>query len=216
MFKKLLIAIAVLAASSTAAFASVGIGPYMGIGLGSDNTNWHVGMSDTDNDKFGNDLGGHGVVGQLFAGYGMMANQNIYLGSEIFANLASTSAKLNSSNPSDGSSFSDKLSTKASYGASIIPGVMLNDNLLAFARIGVIRTRFDHTLHDSDSSTPNRTDHINVTGGQLGLGAQTNVAPNVDVRGEYVYTAYQSFSSFDEKIKAHNNQAILSLIYKIG
>jgi len=79
---------------------------------------------------------------------------------------------------------------------------MLSDHTMAYARLGVVRTRFSDT-----SSTQ--------TGGQFGVGMQTTVTQNVDLRGEYVYTAYSSFNNSISSISSPRSDAFnLGLIYK--
>ena len=56
---------------------------------------------------------------------------------------------------------------------------MISDRTIGYARLGVIESRF---------STPGTA----RLGGQAGLGMQTNVCQNWDLRGEYVYSKYNS------------------------
>lgn len=173
MFKKTLVAVAIVAASSTIAMA--GAAPYMGAAIGIQ-------------DNIGNGYS-RLMPANLFAGYGgtIGQSQNVYLAGEVFAVPATYSFK---------NSGLDR--TTYGYGASIIPGLMLSDHTLGYVRAGVVKSRFSHA---SES----------VTGGQLGLGLQTSLSQNVDLRGEYVYTAYRSV---DRVSSPKADQANLGLIYK--
>lgn len=177
MFKKLCVAV-VLATSSTIAFASGT--PYLGAS---------VGINDTSTSA-----GGiyRGVPATISAGYGAAVNKNIYLGGEVLGTLGI--GTLN--NTTYGAS---SLRTTYGYGASFIPGVLLSDNTMVFARAGIVRSRF------SDAS-------VTATGGQVGLGMQTNVMQNWDLRGEYDYTKYDSVNNMNP----HTDLFNVGLVYKIN
>lgn len=159
MFKKVLIASAILASTIGAALANPA--PYVGASIG-------VIANTSSNGGNGQPANYRGVPVNLFAGYGGIVNQNIYLAGELTGTLGT--GELNSNNG---------IKTTYGYGASFIPGVMLSDHTMAFARAGVVRTRFSQVSEMS-------------TGGQVGLGLQTSLTQNVDLRGEYDYTAYRS------------------------
>lgn len=176
MFKKLLVAGAILATTSTAAFA-VGA-PYLGASLGIvDNT--------STNGNF------RGAPLTVSGGYGAVVNQNFYLAGEVFGTLGTLTLKNNAN--------MNNLQSTYGYGVSFIPGVMLSDHTMTYARLGLVETRFTHY---------NET----VTGGQVGLGIQTSVTQNWDLRGEYDYTSYQKFKSISGTTDAFN----LGLVYKFG
>lgn len=171
MFKKTVIAAAIVLASSSIAIASSA--PYMGAAIGiQDNTG--AGYSRL-------------MPANIFAGYGATIGQNVYLAGEVFA-VPATFAFKNTG----------LTRTTYGYGASIIPGLMLSDRTMGYVRGGIVKSRFNNA---SES----------VTGGQLGLGLQTSMTQNVDLRGEYVYTAYRSVGAVSSP-KA--DQANLGLIYK--
>lgn len=132
-----------------------------------------------------------GAPATIFAGYGQTVNQNIYLGGEVFGTLG-TMTLTNSSVGAAG------LKTTYGIGASFMPGVMLTDRTLAFLRAGIVRSRFS-TIKDT------------ATGGQIGLGMQTNLMQNWDVRGEYDYTGYSKISGISPRSDLFN----LGVVYKI-
>lgn len=178
MFKKLLIATAILATGSTLAYATNS--PYVGGSLGIvDNSNSYGFY--------------RGVPLTAFAGYGATINQNIYLGGEVLGVLGT--GTLNSNN--GGGPYS--LKTTYGYGVSVIPGYYVNDSTMAFLRAGVVNSRFTNAGETA-------------TGGQVGVGMQTKLMQNWDLRGEYDYTGYQSVNGHSPRADLFN----LGLVYKIN
>lgn len=179
MFKKLLIATAILATSSNIAMASVS--PlYLGAGLGVNN----ITASNAGSYR--------GLPLSIFGGYGTTVNKNIYLAGELFGTVG-TLTLTNSSFGGAG------LRNTYGYGASFIPGLMMSDRTLAFVRLGVVRTRFSSSIKST------------ATGGQVGLGMQTNLMQNWDIRGEYDYTQYGSVSGVTPRSDLFN----FGIVYKI-
>lgn len=170
MFKKLILTSAILTASSSIAFANVT--PYAGLGAGVQTAG-----------------GYNGLIANVFGGAGSVVGeaQNIYLGGEVFADVASIPLSNNQNN-------------RVTYGlgASFLPGVMLNQNTMAYGRIGVEAARYNKTGSTS-------------TGGQLGLGLQTSLSINWDVRGEYVYTGMGVTKNFTT---LKNNRFNVGFVYK--
>lgn len=178
MFKKLLIATAVLATSSSIALAN-SAAPYVGASLGVNN----ITASNAGSYR--------GAPVSIFAGYGQTVYNNIYLGGEVFGTLGTMELSSTSFGIAG-------LKTSYGFGASFIPGVMLSDRTLAFVRAGIVRTRFSSIKQNS-------------TGAQIGLGLQTNLMQNWDLRGEYDYTAYSQVGGVSPKSDLFN----LGLVYKI-
>lgn len=186
MYKKILLAAATATLSLN---ASAGCpAPYVGASIG---VNTNTSSSVATGPLTSAPANFRGMPFTVFAGYGGQVNQNFYLAGEIFWKIGTAE-------------FSDNnnLKTSYGYGASILPGVMLSDSTLAFLRLGVIRDHF---------SNGNST----RTGGQAGVGLQTNVTQNVDVRGEYDYTSYSSFNNDNGRISSPTTDSFsLALIYK--
>lgn len=130
-----------------------------------------------------------GVEGTLFAGYSMLWDQ-VYGALEIFGQ---DSAEVNNYNqPSLGGATSSW-----GYGLSVIPGYLISDNVLGYLRLGVVNTRFT-------------TGNQNTTGGQVGLGMQTALTNCWDLRGEWVYSFYNSIRIGVPRSQQFN----LGLLYK--
>src|SRR5579883_1693444 len=181
MLKKILLAIAVRA--STAAMAA-DPAPYVGAGLGI--------VNNTSSDAGNGSAFFRGVPFNAFVGYGGVVNQALYLAGEVGVTVGTGEISNHYG-----------LKTTYSYGASVLPGFMLSDHTLAFARVGAVKTRF---------SNQDKT----ASGGQFGLGLQTSLTPELDLRGEYDFTAYNSFtSSGNDRISSPRSDAFnLGVVYK--
>lgn len=190
MVKKILLATAIMAATTNAALAYST--PYLGASVGiATNTSSSVATGTINNAVQYSPANFRGVPFSVFAGYGGIINQNFYLAGEVFGTVGTAEIANN-----------NNLKTTYGYGASVLPGVMLSDHTLAFARAGLVRTRFNNG---------NNTQ----TGGQIGLGLQTCVTQNVDLRGEYDFTAYRSFNNAIGRVSSPRQDAVnLGLIYK--
>lgn len=184
MLKKILLISVMTSLTITKAFANAV--PYVGGSVGI-NTN-------TSNIKISNSIlnGGNfrGVPFNIFIGYGGVVNQNFYLAGELFSTLWSMNISDN-----------NKLKTSYSYGMSFIPGVMLSDHTLMYLRFGVLGSRFSQQS-------------LTRAGGQLGLGMQTSLTQNFDVRAEYDYVAYRSYNDAGGSVLPRSDQVSLGLIYK--
>lgn len=181
MLKKFLIASSILATTTSIALANPA--PYIGAGLSIiDNTS-------RNSSAF---LGNYrGIPVNLFAGYGGVVSENFYLAGELDGTI--TTAKLNNTGG---------LKSTYAFGLSALPGIMLSDHTLAFARVGVNNTRFSQL-------------EKNMVGGKFGAGMQTSLTQNVDLRGEYDYTIYRTAHYYGSKVKPQQDAFNVSLIYKI-
>jgi len=134
-----------------------------------------------------------GLSGSLLAGWGGDINESFYLAGELGATL--DSIQLN-----DNSGVGVKnLGTTYSYGLSLLPGFVISNHTKIFARLGAVRTRFNDIGQTS-------------TGGELGLGLQTSITQNWDLRGEYDWIGYSKVGGFSP----NSDQFNLSLLYKFA
>jgi opacity protein-like surface antigen len=175
MFKKLLITTAILAATTTTAFANGA--PYVGISTG-------VTVNTGDYTNY------TGMPGTIFAGFGANMGQGFYLAGEVFATLGHATITDNG------------LKSSYEYGVSVIPGVMISDHTMGFGRLGLAQTRF----------SPSGANPSTNTGVQFGLGLQTSLTQNWDLRGEYDYTAQKNLKGVGTSPKT--NDTTIALIYK--
>lgn len=200
MFKKLLVSSMVLAASSTVAFAghaykgehdykaeAAPVCPANVFTAGP-----YIGLSVGSRvNTTSNPANYRGFEGNLNAGYGAMLTPAFYLAGEIYVG---DSANIKNEKDWHGNG----VKTTWNYGLDIIPGYMLTDTVLGYLRAGVVRARFQ------DQSD-------NKTGGRVGLGLQTSLNTNWDLRGEYVWNRFGSPSGLGN---VTSNQANIGLIYK--
>lgn len=115
MFKKLVLTTALLAVTSSMAFANGA--PYIGISAGEvTNTN--------------NLYNFRGVPGDIFAGYGASLGQGFYLGGEVIGTFGTAEITNNG------------LKSTWGYGLGIIPGIMVSEHTMVYIRIGAVRTQF--------------------------------------------------------------------------
>jgi opacity protein-like surface antigen len=183
MLKKIVVVSAVLAMSSTMAYANSGT--YKGDDMYASSTK-SCGKSgcpsSVGSPYIGADIGARynwssntrmfeGYTGNIVAGYGF-ASDDIYLAGELFAQ---ETANLRNYTEVHGNS----LRSTWDYGVSFIPGVFLAERTILFGRIGVVNTNFT-------------TLAVKRWGTQVGGGMQVNVAPHWDVRGEFDYTKYRN------------------------
>lgn len=132
----------------------------------------------------------------VLAGYGGTVNDWYFVAAEVNATLLTSSL-----------SGTGMLKSSYGYGISVLPGYMLSDHTAAFLRAGLVRTHFSNLDKYS-------------TGGQLGLGLQTSVTQNLDVRGEYDFTAYSAVNTaaktggWINSIAPRSDTTTLSFIYK--
>lgn len=116
-----------------------------------------------------------GVEGNIALGYAGVLSPAFYLAGEIFASDSWT-IKNRAAPGVNG------VKTTWNYGISILPGVMLTDYVMGYLRLGAVHSRFSNAS-------------VNRTGWQVGLGAQTNLAPCWDLRGEYVASFYNRITT---------------------
>lgn len=182
MLKKMIVASSVLALTTGIACAS-SAAPYIGAGLGLVNNSLTV---------KDNTLGVYrGIPLNVFAGYGGLITQSFYLAGELGSTLVTGSISDNK-----------QLRTSYSYGASILPGVMLNDSTMAFGRVGVVKSEFTYNGGDTHN------------GAQFGAGLQTSLTQNIDLRGEYDFVAYQSEKVNGVSVAPRSDQFNVGLVYK--
>lgn len=178
MFKKLVIASSLLLASTSVAIANSApyVGASTGITVNTANNNWNGFY--------------RGVPFNLFAGYGGIIMQNFYLAGELQGTIGTAE-------------ISNHGWMKSSYGisGSLLPGFMLCDQTLLFARLGVIYSHFG----SFDESS---------TGGQIGLGMQTSLTQNMDIRGEYDFAAYRSVSKDGLSTNPRSDLVTVGVVYK--
>jgi opacity protein-like surface antigen len=182
MLKKTLLSTAILALTSSIAFAGAmgpvqpcekyiyEAGPYVGFSVGPRIM------------QTGNPLQYIGVEGNLSAGYGHLWNQWFYLAGEVFGGNSVRIKNFGIENIPGRFAVSNVRSTW-SYGFDAIPGIMINEKTLGYLRGGVVNTTFQ-------IASDFQSQESHSTGWRAGVGLQTNVYKNLDVRMEYVYNQF--------------------------
>lgn len=151
-----------------------------------------IGTGVTVNTSSGN-LGNYrGMPLNLIAGYGGAIDNLYYLAGEV--DFTPGTAELNSNG---------SLRSTYAYNVSILPGLMMSDHTFAFGRFGLDRTEFSNlnTLKN---------------GVMLGLGLQTGIMQNIDIRGEYDYISFGSISRTNASGTPRTDAVNLALIYKFN
>ena len=100
--------------------------------------------------------------------------------------------------------------TSYGYGASVLPGFEWCDHTIIFARLGVVRSHFPQV-----KVAPYNT-NTTQTGGQFGLGIQTEAMQNIDIRGEYDFIAYRSIDAGVYSANPRSDVVSISAIYKFA
>jgi opacity protein-like surface antigen len=173
-------------------------------------------------------IASNGFAGGIFGGYGMYWNNWYYLGAEVFFDGSAASQAQNVSTTVNGVAASvtrsvyEKVSTGASWGISVLPGLKVNDSTLTYVRLGYnqakLKGQSTYTVSSTAAGTTGATASASKNtwqgGFNYGLGIETAVYPLVSVRSEYSHTGYNSFSdSNGTKYSASDNQLMVSLIY---
>jgi len=137
--------------------------------------------------------GANSLQPRLSLGYGGF-NGDYYFAGEIYGTPFTTTLSSSEHNNAPNAK------TTRAFGVSFIPGMRLNDDLLAYLRIGVNTTKFSGV-------------NTNKAGAQFGVGFQTAVTSRLDFRIEYIFTAYDSMYHMGSP---KSNEIGMGMIYKFG
>jgi len=155
-----------------------------------------------------------GLIGGLFLGYGRYVSQMVYLGGEVFGNYSNASGNNTYQN-----AYYSRVSAYGSYGVSFLPGLKVNDSTLVYVRLGYNRVRLNVKESGTNVASGASNSTSNWSGGfQYGVGAETALAANWSVRGEFNHTDLSSFNSSlatatRTSFKPRDNQALLGVVY---
>lgn len=224
MFKKALIATAVLAATSGLAFANGGtvampveathVGNcYVAAGISGDFAQFSSDFS-TD-DFFGtgrsfsrnSNLGAQGVDGELLIGYGWLMNDHYWFGAEVFGTISSASAN-NDISFTDfaGNDFSLNSTTKlrGKWGIRALLGTKISDSTLLYGLVGWVDGRFKEegnftfnaaTGSGLDSDSGSFDGSTTKSGIQVGGGLRTQVTNTTFVGLQYDWNRFSSIGN---------------------
>lgn len=137
-----------------------------------------------------------GIEGTLTAGFGVLVKNGFYIAEEVFIGDGFQVQNYDDSAEGAKSSWS--------IGLSVLPGYLILDNLIGYLRLGVVKTHFS-----SDGSN---------NGGQVGLGFESALSESWDLRGEYIYSFYESSQNCGSRPgqlgSVKSDQFNIGLLYK--
>ena len=140
-----------------------------------------------------------GLEATILGGFGYLSRSGFYIAEEVFLGDGVQLQGYTHHNH-------DKPGVKTSWsaGLSLLPGYLILDNVLAYGRLGVIKSYFSNAGG-------------NANGGQVGLGAQVALTESWDLRGEYIYSFYSAVSgscSSPDDAAVKSDQFNVGMIYK--
>lgn len=132
-----------------------------------------------------------GFTPRIALGYGDAITDVFYLAGEVFIipgsfTHADTTAGIGSLKP------------QYSIGIDFLPSIILDSDVMAYLRLGVISTRFGNFA-------------VTKAGYQIGLGLETIICKPWTLRGEFVYTGYSSFPNISAP---YVQEYTLGLVYR--
>jgi opacity protein-like surface antigen len=130
-----------------------------------------------------------GLRPMLTAGYGTNFRNLLYISIEAFGGPKSITIN---NVPRNGNS----LKTKWSYGGSLLPAYIIDQDLLLYLRLGLVSTNFEKL-------------NTIKSGREIGIGLQAQVLECWSVRGEYDYLQYSSLSEIGQLRADEFNVAII-------
>jgi opacity protein-like surface antigen len=130
----------------------------------------YLGLSANYDNIFRDDASYQGVGPQVAIGYSGVTNQWLYLAGELFGSTRGWQINNNIAN-------GQSMKPIYSLGASLIPGYILDMQVMAYLRAGTIYTRFDQGNAFRNAY-------------QIGAGLQYNLSCAWDIRAEYDYMQY--------------------------
>jgi opacity protein-like surface antigen len=142
-------------------------------------------------------------LGNIALGYGYDLPKNFYIGSELTANIGKIIADITRV----GVLYQDQIlhhqTTIQDYVAlDITPGFKINNNLLLYARMGMVDGKISIT-QDTIPSVVGFQNSANKVGGRLGLGIDYTIA-NFGVGADYIYSFYSSFDTKSPRNTEYN------------
>jgi opacity protein-like surface antigen len=190
-------------------------GPYVGIGVGGigfenkitqDGTSGIIGVTDKTISNTA-DGGNYGLNSYLLAGYAYTFPNKVFLGGEIFGTLTNVPVSVNNnysgSHAEPASSFTSSTDTsmtlEGTYGVRVLPGYQVTPSSVVYGIVGYSRARASTstvntytTTPAGETSTANTSDSFWFNGLELGLGSMISVTDHIALRGDLIWTGYQS------------------------
>jgi outer membrane immunogenic protein len=221
--KKLVMAVATVAALSSAASAScassfsgfyagaqAGLGSTTGVNTEND-TVAAAGFAAGDKQTFG----GKSFVGGLFAGYGMGVGSCAYVGGELYANVDTLNA--NTEKNADGS-YDEKIRSKYNAGAKVRLGYTVSQQAMVFVALGMEYSKYTNKVRVAAGNSLSGSKKNFVFAPSVGM--DMFLSKNLFLRGEYTYAMGNKTScklnngTIASKAKADQQRFMLGLGYK--
>lgn len=188
---------------------------YAGAGLGFNNSNVAVDVTESVGDETGTAQGSqnnNGVLGEVFVGYHIPISDMFFTELEAFTTFHSLSAKdLNVGNVQI-----TRIGIQDSAGGSVGLGLDLSPTTQIFGRVGGVAGWLSVTYRDGNSL------HRSLAGLLLGAGVETSINDGRwALRGEFDHVNYQSYTGSlagggTKKYNPRTNQVIVSAVYRLG
>lgn len=187
-------------------------GFYLGGSLGADSNTftYRDSLSSTINQ------GAVTPLGELFAGFGQLFSNRFYLGGEIYANETLGNASSNNTLVDGGGSGTHiNIQTRDSEAVSLLPGVLLGQDVVGYGRVGPV---WSHYYTAVNSPTSAYTNNNRKLGLELGAGMLVALTYNIDMRLEYSHSMYRSYRTTVNAyhIDPSADRTNLGIVYNFG
>lgn len=188
MLRKTWVVGTVLLGISTSALCS---GFYVGAGFGPSFADFeksahvvHTGYSDMNVfDK--SHLASMGMFGTVFGGYGYV-HKHFYLGEEINVSIDSVDSEASNNDSAHLTFSTTNYMMNRSCGVSVLPGLLVTDKTLLYARLGYANGNLKITTGDTSLANVDK----NLNGFRFGAGIKQSLSQKVSVRMEYSQVNY--------------------------
>lgn len=140
-------------------------------------------------------LGGAGVGGGLFAGWGARLG-TVYVGLEARAHLT------DSDHTTGIGAAQVRLEADHSLGLAFRSGAVVHERVLVYYRVGVTQARFTGTETVAGQQVSRGVD---LTGYAVGGGVEVLVLPALSVRADYTHTVYETWRLGGTDLKPRDN-----------
>ncbi|MFD2191104.1 outer membrane protein [Pistricoccus aurantiacus] len=178
--------------------------PYIGGQVGYQSVSAEVNQGSTTSAAYADqDLSG--IQGGLFAGMKFTLANDFFIAPEINVGTSNADGKLRTDN------VNVKAEAKESYGAGLLAGLEATRNTDVYARVGYQRTKFE--VRQSVDGAGSRTEDDNYNGFRYGVGVQTAIAPQMDLRLDWSQTSYSdnSYKESGSKVKFDPTENLVQL-----
>lgn len=188
VYKKWVAATTALIMSSSAFCSNFYVGAGFGPNFADFEKNAHFVQGNSNvNDK--SHLSSIDMFGTLFAGYGYV-HKHFYLGEELNASISGIDSEASNNETTHLAFSSTNYTMNRSFGASLLPGLLITDKTLLYSRFGYANGNLKITTNDVSLANVNK----NLDGFRFGAGIKQMLSKKVSLRLEYSQINYASTS----------------------